>query len=227
MAFAMAIDRERLNEIVNEGKGTIAKGIYPPGLPGYNPGVAPIPHDPEEARRVLRQSSYPTVKDLPEITFTTSGAGSDLYSRDALVLQMWEEVLGVSVKVEQLDSKTFYQEVISGNHGNLISLGWCADYLDPENFADVLFHSERQQNVGGYRDDELDAQLAAARSEEDIDTRISLYQDIEQHIVYDVPAIFLNHSRTWYIVQKPYVQGYVSSPIEVAQNMNIWIAHEK
>ena len=94
-----------------------------------------------------------------------------------------------------------------GEHGQLYSFGWCADYPDPENFADVLFHTGAQQNMGHYSNQQLDALLDQARVEQDVQRRIALYQQAEQLIVDDTPAIFLGHGLSFVLV-KPYVKGY-------------------
>ena len=96
----------------------------------------------------------------------------------------------------------------------MFSYGWCADYPDPENFADVLFHSGAQQNLGKYSNPELDALLEAARVERDVDRRIEMYQQAERMIVEDAAGIFLDHGLSFVLV-KPHIQGYVLTPIAV------------
>jgi oligopeptide transport system substrate-binding protein len=142
------------------------------------------------------------------------------------MIQMWEETLGATLIVEQIDSESFLDEIYAGNHGQLVFTGWCADYPDPENFADILFHTGSRQNFGNYSNPELDALLERARAEDDVEARLALYQQIEQMIIDDVPAVFISHSQTYYVVTKPYVKGYVSTPIGVAQHMNLSIERE-
>ena len=222
-AFAQAIDKERYNEIVMEGTGVIAGGLYPPGLPGYTPDARPIAYDPTAARESLNQSSYGGSSNLPEIVFTTSGAGTDLDPADALLIEMWQETLGVKITVEQVDSMSFLDEIYAGHHGQLLFLGWCADYPDPENFADILFHSQSRNNHGHYSNAELDEILQKARAEADVEARLALYRRAEQIIIDDVAGVFIAHSRAYYVVVKPYVEGYVATPVDVAQFMNVSI----
>jgi oligopeptide transport system substrate-binding protein len=125
---------------------------------------------------------------------------------------MWKKYLGVSIRVENLEPDRFYDELHTGRHGQLIFDSWCADYPDPENFADVLYHSGAQQNLGHYTNPALDALLEKARVEPDTARRIQLYQQAEQIIVDDAPAIFLAHYLSLTLV-KPYLKGYVLTPI--------------
>jgi oligopeptide transport system substrate-binding protein len=57
-AFNHAIDKQRILKIVN-GRGTIAKGILPPDLPGFNPNLQAYEYDPVKAKRLLAQAGYP------------------------------------------------------------------------------------------------------------------------------------------------------------------------
>jgi oligopeptide transport system substrate-binding protein len=223
-AFTKSIDRERYNEVVNEGEGVIAKGLYPPGLPGYNSDLRPVAFDLAEAEQALAGSTYGSAAALPEIVLTAAGEGTDLSPGDAILIQMWEEALGVSIQVEQIDYQSYMDEVYAGNHGQILTSGWCADYPDPENFADVLFHSGSSQNLSNYSNPSLDAMLDRARSLQDTAGRIALYQEIEQIIVDEMPVAFLIHdSSPTYLLMKPYVHGYQTTPIGIAQLMNVGI----
>ncbi|MGZ9225898.1 MAG: peptide ABC transporter substrate-binding protein, partial [Anaerolineales bacterium] len=130
--------------------------------------------------------------------------------------------LGVTITVENLEPNYFLDQINSGNHGQLISGGWCADYPDPENFADVLFHSGSTQNNGGYSNTELDTLLEAARVEQDVMKRIIMYQQAEQIIVDDAAALFTTHSLSYQLV-KPYVKGYVFTPIDIPIERYLWL----
>jgi ABC-type transport system substrate-binding protein len=69
--------------------------------------------------------------------------------------------------------------------------------------------------------------LEEARSEGNVERRLELYQQIEQRIVEDIPVVFLDHSNVFYDVVKPYLYGYASPPIGVAQSMNLYIEHDE
>lgn len=140
-AFSMAFDRQRYVEVLYRGLALPAVGLYPPGLPGFDYGLEGLPFDPEQARELLAQSKYGGPAGLPEIVYTNAGIGSYVGGNVAALAEMWEQYLGVRIKVENLDYNFYYEQIFSGNHGQIFDGGWCADYPDPENFADVLFHS--------------------------------------------------------------------------------------
>ena len=211
-AFSMAFDRNKYIEVVLNNAALPAKGIYPPALPGYNLELKGLEYNPEKARQLLKESKYGSAEGLPEIIYTDGGYGSYLNAEVAALSQMWTQNLGVTITVQNLEPEKMLDEIASGNHGQIISSGWCADYPDPENFADVLFHTGKEMNYGNYSNPALDTLLEQARVEPDVSKRIGMYQQAEQIIVDDAPAIFLTHSIS-YILVKPYVKGYILSPV--------------
>lgn len=221
-AFSMAFDRQRYVDVLYRGIALPAVGLYPPGLPGFNYGLQGLPYDPEQARELLKQSKYGGPEGLPEIVYTNAGIGSYLGGNVAALAEMWQQVLGVTIKVENLDYNFYSEQIFSGNHGQIFDGGWCADYPDPENFADVLFHSGAPQNHGGYSNLELDALLEAARIEPDVTQRISMYQEAERIIVEDAPVLFTTHSLS-YLLVKPYVKGYPNTPISISGERYMWL----
>lgn len=211
-AFSLAIDRQKLVEVVMRNAALPAKGIYPPAIPGYSLSLQGQQYDPEAAKEMLASSSYGSAKKLPPIIYTDSGYGSAANADAAAMLQMWQQNLGVTVTVQNMDPEIATDEISAGHHGQLVSGGWCADYPDPENFTDVLFHSDAGMNYGGYSNPEFDRLVEAARVETDVTARMELYAQAEQFLVDDSAAIFLMHPLDLTLV-KPYVLGYANNPL--------------
>lgn len=223
-AFAMTVDKEKYINVVTDNAVLPAKGLYPPALPGYNKNSKGLEFNPEKARALLQESKYGN--ELPPITFSVSGYGNSVGERVSALAQMWRENLGVTITVQNIDPEYYLDVLDSGKHGQLISEGWCADYPDPENFADVLFHSDNEMNRGNYSNPELDKLLEDARVEKDTAKRIQMYQQAEEIIINDSPVIFLTHSNSYALV-KPYLQGFVGTPIDVPLERYMWIDAEK
>ena len=221
-AFSMAFDRQKYIDVVLRGQALPAKGIFPPGLPGFNTELKGISYNPEGARQLLAESSYGSADNLPPIVYTDAGIGSYVGADVAAMAQMWQQVLGVEITVENLEPNFYIDRIYAGEHGQIFGSGWCADYPDPENFADVLFHSNSAQNNGGYSNPELDALLESARVEQDVTRRIAMYQQAEQMIVNDAPVLFTTHSLSYQLV-KPYVKGYVFTPISIPIYRYMWL----
>ncbi len=223
-AFALAVDRQRLADLGRDGD-LPALGLYPPALPGYTTNLHGQHFDPAEAKRALAESRYGDASQLPPIIFTSSGFGSNISGFQAALAEMWQRHLGVTIQFENLEPNRWDEVMHSGKHGNLYSYGWCADYPDPENFADALFHSGAQQNMGGYHDATLDTLLEQARIEPDVAKRITMYQQAEQRIIDQAAAIFLVHSSYYQLVQ-PRLQGWVLTPVRVPIERYLVLSNE-
>ena len=221
-AFSMAFNRQQYIDVVMNGHALPAIGPFPPGLPGFNIALKGLPYDPAQARELLKQSKYGGPEGLPPIVFTNSGIGSYVSGDVAALAQMWKQNLGVTITVENIESNFYYDQLYSGNHGQLFDGGWCADYPDPENFADILFHTGSQQNNGGYSNPHLDILLEQARVEQDVTKRITMYQQAEQVIVDDAAGLFTVHYLSYQLV-KPYVKGYVFTPIDIPIERYMWL----
>ena len=213
-AFSLAIDRQRYLDVVQRGIGVPAHGLYPPALPGYKHDLSTPDFDPALARQRLSESRYGLADKLPPIIFTSSGFGSNTGSGLSALVDMWRTTLGVTIEIENLEPDNYLDEIYAGRHGQLFFSGWCADYPDPENFADALYHSTAQQNEGHYANPQLDTLLEEARVERNVTKRIEMYQQAEQIIIADAPSIFLLHDLHFTLV-KPYIKGYVFSPIDI------------
>ena len=221
-AFSMAFDRETYLSVVYSDAALPAKGLYPPGLPGHNLELEGLPFDPEYGRQLLAESRYGGAEGLPPIVFTSGGIGSYVNPGTAALAQMWQQYLGVTITIENIEWNLYYDLLYAGYHGQLFDSGWCADYPDPENFADILLHSGQQQNLGNYSNPALDALLDEARTEQDVERRIELYQQAEEIIVNDAPLLFTVHSIS-YVLVKPYVKGYVLTPLSIPLERYLWL----
>lgn len=221
-AFALAFDRQKYIDAVLDGVGIPAQGIYPPGLPGYDASFVGMQFDPERARQLLKESKYGSAKKLPPILFTDSGFGAQIGPSTAALAKMWKETLGVEISVENVEPGKYLDLLSAGKNGQIFDTGWCADYPDPENFADPLFHTGASQNYGHYSNPELDKILEQARVERDITKRMALYAQAQQIIVQDAAVIFTTHSTSRVLV-KPYLKGYYLTPIDVPLERYMWL----
>jgi oligopeptide transport system substrate-binding protein len=213
-AFSLAFNRSQYVDVVLHGDALPALGPLPPGLPGFNANLKGLQYDPARARQLLAESKYGSADKLPPIVYTDGGTGSDVGGSVAALAQMWQQNLGVTITVENVEPDKYSDLMHAGQHGQIFEGGWCADYPDPENFVDVLFHTDAQQNQGHYSNRQLDALVEQARVEQNTAKRLQLYQQAEQIIVDDAPAIFTTHSLS-HVLVKPYIKGYVLTPIDI------------
>jgi oligopeptide transport system substrate-binding protein len=208
-AFVRAIDSRRLANVVMQKTVTPAKGILPPGLPAYQPDLQGLEFDPDLALQCLRESTYKDAADLPEVVLHISGEGGTMPPIVEAITAMLRTNLGVEVTVQQTPWDRFLSDLDEHRYPFFLT-GWIADYPDPQNFVDVLFHSQSGHNYGGYRNAQVDQLLEEARVEQDRERRLELYQQAEALIVQDAVWVPLWHGRS-YMLTKPYVKGAVYS----------------
>ncbi len=226
-ALNVAIDKDSIASIVYEGAVRPARTILPPRFPGYNPESDPYPYDPERARQLLAESKYgDRLDDLPRMTLSISGSlGAAVPLGLEVILQTWQQELGLNVEIQQTEWATFLEDVNDEKY-QMFSLGWGADYPDPENFLDLLFHSESEGNRTNYRNLEVDALLEQARVERDQTARLQLYQQIEQQILQDAPWVLLWNDEDWHFLIKPWVKDYFLLPLTIPKFRYVHLARE-
>ena len=216
-AFNMAIDKETLIQVVGRGIARPAYGVLPPGFPGFNPDLQGLQFDPERAKELLAQSKYGGPEGLPDITLHTSGGGGSASEETEGIVEMWRQNLGVEVAIEQAEWATFLYDISQKpNPYQAFSIAWIADYPDPQNFLDILFHCQSQDNRTAYCNSEVDAQLEQARTERDQEARFGLYRQAEQTIISEAAWIPLWYSRG-YVLVKPWVKDYYFPPTIVSK----------
>lgn len=185
-AIAMAIDRKAMVASALQGTGTPATGIVPPGIPGRNEAQAGLPYDPAAARALLAQAGYPGGKGMPKLLL--SFRQGTRYVEDCVIAirSDLKRNLGMDVEIQPIEWAQFLTQ---RNRGDLACyfLSWYADYLDPENFLSMLFHTGSSDNTIGYSNPKVDQLCDAADVEPNPVRRMALYSKAEQAILDDSP----------------------------------------
>lgn len=208
-AIALAIDKKKLVSVTLKSMASEARGILPPGLPGYNRALETLTYDPARARQLVAESTY--AGKAPTIMLTTGSSGGSAPASVLAIQEMIKQNTGLNVEIQLVDIGSFYAGLNARRYGMFIT-GWIADYPDPYDFLDILFHSKSGLNHGSYINPQVDALLDAARTERDEAKRLLLYQQAEQTLVSDAAAVPLNYAREYWLV-KPYVKGVQRPPL--------------
>lgn len=224
-AFNLGLDKRRMVRLVFQDTYPVANGIVPPTMPGYqNPDLSDYEFDPERALELIGESSYGDPSELPEITLNVSGTGGQVGSIIEAIVESYKENLGVEINVEQTPWAEFLEDLNQPDPPyQMYQLGWIADYPDPQNFLEVLFHSESSQNHGNYSNPEVDRLLEQARTAQDSEERLQLYQQAEQMILDDAAWVPLYFGVENWLV-KPYVHGFKIPPMKIPKFQYVSIA---
>ncbi|GMU21195.1 MAG: hypothetical protein AMXMBFR13_12880 [Phycisphaerae bacterium] len=208
-ALAMAIDKRLITEHVERLGNPVATTLVPRGqIPGYHSPEG-LAHDPSRARRELADAGYPAGAGLPvlEILFNTNAGHDDTAQA---IKRMWEQELGVQVRLVSKETKTFAEDKAMGRF-MITRSGWFGDYRDPTTWLDLL-HSNNGHNHGGFTDPQYDALLEEAWRETDAARRMELLTRAERYLVEeqmpDIPLYVYVMVYAW----RPNVTGIYPNP---------------
>jgi oligopeptide transport system substrate-binding protein len=220
-AFSLALDKDRIISLAFRNLVQRADGILPPGIPGYNQGIKGLEYNVTQAKQLIAASKYGSVSNLPPITLTTSGYGGLVSTALQAMVVQWRDNLGVDVTIRELDPQ-WYIYHLKAEKNEMFDMGWIADYPNPQDFLDVLFHTGAENNFAEYSNPAIDAVLDRAGSETDEAKSLELYQQAEQMLVDDAACLPLWFGQNYTLV-KPYVKGYKLNPMGFAWLNYVWL----
>ena len=221
-ALNHAIDKELIASEVLSDLVVPAYGILPPGFPAYQDDIQGLRYDPELAQQLLAESKYADPSTRDRIVITVPGTGGTIGIDLEVILNMWEDTLGIEVEIQQVEWATYLEDLHDQKFQAFAGLGWEADYPDPQDFLDILFHTDSSLNHGGYSNPELDAVLEEARVEEDVAKRVELYRQAERMIVEDAAWVPLWYQGERHVLMKPYVKDYRITPMIIPKLREIY-----
>lgn len=173
----------------------------------------------EEAKKLLEEAGYTSDKPLTfELLYNTS----DLHKKLAIAAaSIWKKNLGVNVKLNNQEWKTFLDTRHQGNF-EVARTGWCADYNEPTSFLNTML-SGSSNNTSHYKSPDYDKVIATAMATGDDKTRSSAYTQAEQILDKDsviVPVFYYTNTR----LVKPYVGGYSGKdPLNYVYDKDLYI----
>ncbi|HVB61160.1 MAG TPA: peptide ABC transporter substrate-binding protein [Ktedonobacteraceae bacterium] len=230
-AFELAINKDLIANNVYKGAVIATNHIVPKGMPGYTPnltgpdGVTGTSGDVAKAKALLQQGltqeGWTSVTQMPSITMVYPSGSVDTDNEMAAVTQMWQNNLGISVKLAPTDFNKMLNEInaaINNPKGlQMWQIGWIADYPDPQDWTTLQFCNGCAQNAMNYGQNhtsdaaaqqQVQQQLVAADSMPAGPARIAVYNTAEQQLVNDV-AWLPTYQSIATTVLKPYVQGVI------------------
>lgn len=223
-ALKLALDRDIIvNKVKNQGD-LPAYSYTPP----YTDGMKLVEPEwfkwsqekrNEEAKKLLVEAGYTADKPL---TFNLLYNTSDLHKKLAIaVASIWKKNLGVNVKLENQEWKTFLDTRHQGTF-DVARAGWCADYNEPTSFLNTML-SDSSNNTAHYKSPAFDKIIADTLKVSDDAQRAELYAKSEEQLDKDsaiVPVYYYVNAR----LVKPWVGGYTGKdPLDNISVKNLYI----
>jgi oligopeptide transport system substrate-binding protein len=211
-AFARTVDKRAIVGSVRRIGEPVIGSLVPPGsIPGYETPRG-LEFDPALAARELAEAGYPGGRGFPPVELLFNREGEhDLIAQAAA--RDWERHLGVRVRLEQKEVRTFREAVKSGAF--MISrASWFGDYADPTTFLDINRTGDGN-NDRGYSSEEYDGLLSAASDEADPKARLRLLERAEVILVErDLPLVPLFQYSQIYLYEPWRLRGMNDHPLQ-------------
>jgi peptide/nickel transport system substrate-binding protein len=188
-AIAKAIDREQISQLAFLGlwdpvqtAGVQSLGDF------FNPDARYPDYNPEEAEALLDEAGYPRGADGTRFALRLMHPPiADTALISEVLVQQLEDV-GIDVDWQQPDFATWQEALENGNYD--LTIYYTRFGPDPNSFWEH-FATEGQVNFTGYSNPEVDDLLERGKSENDLEERVALYHEVQEHLVADIPEIAL------------------------------------
>jgi peptide/nickel transport system substrate-binding protein len=218
-AFNYAVNRQKLLALLN-GRGVVARGVLPPGLPGYTPDVNGYSYDPAKARRLLEEAGMR--KGFAPVLWMRADQTMLLLGQS---IQQDLALVGVNIALKPVAWGPLLEAIREPRNVELFMLGWEADFPDPENFLEVLFSKRqwRSNNDTFFYNPEVDRLMDEAAPLTDLKRRFALYREAERIIIDQAPWVFLYHPVN-YVIRQPWVHNYVLNPMRPSRFEKVWVS---
>ncbi|WP_045854691.1 ABC transporter substrate-binding protein [Raoultella terrigena] len=208
LALNMALDKDIIAEkVLGQGQRP-AWLISQPDIGGvklHNPDYASWPRDKRiaEAKKLLSEAGY---NDSHPLVFNLLYNTSESHQRVAIAASsMWKKNLGVEAKLQNQEWKTMLDTMHTHNF-DAVRYAWIADYDDAATFLNN-FRSGDSENTSQYSNPAYDEALRNAAKAPDVASRGKFYQQAEDLLGKDVPAVPVYHYVRTHLV-KPWVGGF-------------------
>ncbi|GCE45599.1 peptide/nickel transport system substrate-binding protein/oligopeptide transport system substrate-binding protein [Thermosporothrix hazakensis] len=230
-AFALALDKEQIVNNIQKGTGIPTNHIVPRGQPGYNEkltgpaGVNTLRGDQKKAKQLfeegMKEAGY-TRSTFPQIKYTTTYSTSTGKQAVEAEQQMWQNVLGVKVLIDNIDWNRFLSNLnstINSSKGMMMwQGGWSADYPDPQDWLTLQFGAGSNNNYWNYGQTPAQRQnqelMKKADYEHDNAKRMQMYNQAEQQLVDEAAWIPIQQAKS-VAVHKPCLIGFKRNALDL------------
>lgn len=222
-ALNMALDKEIIAEkVLGQGQRP-AWLVSQPDIGGvklHNPEYASWPRDKRiaEAKKLLSEAGY---NEAHPLVFNLLYNTSESHQRIAIAASsMWKKNVGVEAKLQNQEWKTMLDTMHTHNF-DAVRYAWIADYDDAATFLNT-YRTGDSENTSQYSNPAYDEALRNAAKASDTRARGQFYQQAEDLLGQDVPAIPVYHYVRTHLV-KPWVGGFTPDKLGYYYTKDMYI----
>lgn len=201
-AISMAINRTAIAERVMEGLAIPAANLVSPGVFGHNPELKSQPHDPEGARRLLKEAGY------PDGFAVTVAAPNNRYVNDEQVAQAVAQMLarvGIAAKVEAMPLSVYFPRARKHEFA-FAMLGW-GSFAGDLALRSLVASPDPDRGYGAwnwarYANPRLDQMVQQSLAAVDEKRREALAREAQAVAMNDLAVIPIHHQLVTWAMRK-------------------------
>ncbi|NEG70098.1 peptide ABC transporter substrate-binding protein [Bifidobacterium choloepi] len=199
-AISMAIDRQSIVDKVLGGVATVATDFTSPVIDGYSKdltGADNLKYDADKAKELWAKADAISKYD-GGLTFTYNSDGGAKAVYDAIVNSI-NNVLDINATTNPIATfSEFRSDITDRKMTGAFRTGWQPDYPSIQNYLYPLFDSAaadgKGSNDGDFKNDDFDKLCSQAAAATSTDEAIKLYQQAEEILLEQLPAVPLYYS---------------------------------
>lgn len=230
LAFSLSIDREKLNNDVNNGQCTplysmmpsvtnVGDKLYSERVEGKNEIIKTLQEKYPDPKALLieglKEEGLDPDPSKMDVTYATRGTDEFSKKLAEWLLQTWEEELGVRIKIDMMEWNIMWDKVDAGEY-DICAAGWGPYYNDPNALlclydpVDGYFNSKKSGWTGPDAD-RFHELLVQASNETDDQKRAELFLEAEE-ILVGTGIIIPTYVYNFNTFLADYVEDYFVTP---------------
>jgi ABC-type transport system substrate-binding protein len=216
-AFNLAMDRESIVKNIYQGRAMAASNIVAPLTTGYFP-LAPYPHDPEKAKKLLAEAGFPN--GLKAKFISPQGRYPKDFEMAQALQQQWKKA-GIDVSLDTMEWAAYLaatRKPADQTEVEVFLLGWAPSSAEARWCLYPLYHTEQWVPKGNNRlfysnkqfDDYVE-KLTKATEKADRDKNLKLAQELLYKELPQIPVLVTKET----IGYNKKLKGVINSPLEL------------
>jgi ABC-type transport system substrate-binding protein len=198
-ALGLAINVKEIIQYILYGEGEQITGPYPKNTQWYDHTIAPLPYNPKEAQRILKELGWEKNADgwlekegkIFEFNLITNNGNLQRKAIMTIAQNGWHK-LGIKCNTQVFEWAVFLKDFVNPAEFDALILGWSMG-IDPDLFQ--IWHSSQsgpvQLNFVGYNNPEADKLIVQIRREYDFNVQRKLTHQLHSILADDQPYTFL------------------------------------
>jgi peptide/nickel transport system substrate-binding protein len=215
-ALLVGLDRDTLTKTLFAGHQAVANSFIEPQDAGYTDDVPHYGYDPKRAAQLLEDAGWHAQPDGTRANSAGKTLSLELattagnHSRELVeqVLQSQWKKIGIDIRIHNEPARVLFGETLLHRHFDMAMYAWISA---PENAPRSIFRSDEVpseansyagENLGDYKNPEMDRIIDALEIELDPEKRKVLWAEAQQLYATDLPSLPLYFRSDAFILPK-------------------------